>query len=431
MARATYPLPFPLTERDLQIAIPHLRSYCPLASPLGSRVWSRRNGWMDPTVSVFDADRWIKTEGQAGIVGNHPLTSETPPNPLGIDPYVLGRVNVPALDRFGARMERNILNLATAAAYRDLTDVDWTLSDATIENLNIILGDHSVVLGQNRLLATLANATAILDLGASANALHAFGILIKRAVGTGVIELTMDGGATWIDVTSQVVANDWTWIEVNQTLADPDVGVRIVTQGDEISIDMVTVISGRSMVGSPVVGGATKVPDSLRYSNVDEVLARANRGTAAMIYTPHYDPTEIAAVAGRALSIGVVTDSVLLSIPASGGASGQMRYELFSGGVLQNNIANTQISAETPTRIVITWGDGVMTMRLDGVLEGPRAIAASPTPSADWAGTMSYCVCCLGGQSPQSQSLKQIFVFDEILSVSEQLALDDTLSRWA
>lgn len=81
------------------------------------------------------------------------------------------------------------------------------------------------------LTASGANGTLIQDLGVIASAAQCFSIYLKRKTGTGNIDLTLDGGSTW---TTVAVTASWVRFEKTQTLANPDVGIRIVTSGDEV-----------------------------------------------------------------------------------------------------------------------------------------------------------------------------------------------------
>lgn len=101
----------------------------------------------------------------------------------------------------------------------------------------------SVVLGANdyrewpgyayTLTATAANATLIaINPTTAASGTHTSRFLLKRKTGTGPIEVTLDGGATWNAVT---VADTFEWCAVDQSgLTNITPGIRIVTSGDEI-----------------------------------------------------------------------------------------------------------------------------------------------------------------------------------------------------
>lgn len=117
---------------------------------------------------------------------------------------------------------------------RDLTNAAWVKSNTTAaKNQTGILG---VANGASSLTATAGNGTCLqaITLASSERFQTAF---VKRLVGTGVVNMTMDNGSTWTAVT---VTSDWTRVSIpTQTLANPTVGFRLVTSGDSIAIDYV------------------------------------------------------------------------------------------------------------------------------------------------------------------------------------------------
>ena len=84
----------------------------------------------------------------------------------------------------------------------------------------------------DQLTAAGANGTLIQDLGVIASTAQCFSLHLKRKTGTGNIDITLDGGATW--TTQTINSTTWTRCEKTQTLANPDVGIRIVTSGDAV-----------------------------------------------------------------------------------------------------------------------------------------------------------------------------------------------------
>ena len=86
------------------------------------------------------------------------------------------------------------------------------------------------------LTATSANGTCLqaITLGSAARWQTAY---VKRITGSGVINMTMDNGATW---TAIPVTSSWARVAIpTQTLANPTVGFRIVTNGDAVAVDFV------------------------------------------------------------------------------------------------------------------------------------------------------------------------------------------------
>jgi hypothetical protein len=101
----------------------------------------------------------------------------------------------------------------------------------------------------NRLTATASDGTALQTI-TSASATRVSGFLIKRITGTGVIQITQDGGATWNTVT---ITNQWLRYSIAAaTVTNPQIGFRIRSSGDEIAVDFAQLQSS-SILGPPVV----------------------------------------------------------------------------------------------------------------------------------------------------------------------------------
>lgn len=81
------------------------------------------------------------------------------------------------------------------------------------------------------LTASAGNGTTIQDLGVLASAAFCFSVWLKRKTGSGSIQLTLDGGSTW---TTKTLTTKWQRFYITQTLANPDCGIRIVTNADAV-----------------------------------------------------------------------------------------------------------------------------------------------------------------------------------------------------
>lgn len=106
----------------------------------------------------------------------------------------------------------------------------WTPSNITVTTNNTT-DPVGVTTTADLLTATAANGTIIQDLGAITSAVKTFSVYLKRKTGTGNIQLTLNGGTAWTTVT---VTTSWVRYSLTATLADPDIGIRIVTSGDEV-----------------------------------------------------------------------------------------------------------------------------------------------------------------------------------------------------
>lgn len=135
---------------------------------------------------------------------------------------------------------------------RDLTNAAW-VKGATATVAKDQTGADGLPNGASSFTggATFATNTVLqaIVLASSARSQEVF---VKRLVGTGTIEMTTDGGTTWVVITTTA---SYTKLRIPvQTLADPSVGFRITTLNDKIAVDYVT---NTSVVNAPVVATTT------------------------------------------------------------------------------------------------------------------------------------------------------------------------------
>lgn len=107
----------------------------------------------------------------------------------------------------------------------------WTLSNMTTSTSQ---GVDGVAGSATRLTASGANATALGFANTAGSAACRLAPFVRRIAGTGNIDLTLDGGSTWTTIS---VTSLFTRLPIGQTLANPRVGVRIVSIGDSIDVD--------------------------------------------------------------------------------------------------------------------------------------------------------------------------------------------------
>lgn len=113
----------------------------------------------------------------------------------------------------------------------DFTNAAWTKS--SMSTAKTATGPDGVANSATTLTASGANATALQAI-TSASAARRTGTWIKRRAGSGIVELTQDGGSTWTAVT---VTSEWTKVDIpSVTSANPTVGIRVVTSGDAVDV---------------------------------------------------------------------------------------------------------------------------------------------------------------------------------------------------
>jgi len=114
----------------------------------------------------------------------------------------------------GARRVYNQLRFT-----EDITDVSWvkTNGNATTDTFT----------------ATSANATCFQSV-TGAEGFWVSTAEISRITGTGTVELTLDGGSTYFDITSELTATPQRMYAYQGGLTNPNVGLRISDSGDAV-----------------------------------------------------------------------------------------------------------------------------------------------------------------------------------------------------
>jgi len=133
----------------------------------------------------------------------------------------------------------------------------WTTSNTTIAKDQTGAGGETN--GAHSITASANNGTALEQITA-ASADHAWGCLMKRVTGTGTVEVTVDGGTTWVDVTSDI--NSSTFLQVSTgpgiSVTNPEFGVRLGTSGDVVAVQVSHLEQTSSYITSPIpTNGAT------------------------------------------------------------------------------------------------------------------------------------------------------------------------------
>jgi len=116
----------------------------------------------------------------------------------------------------------------------DLTNPVWTATDVLVaKDETGVRGDEN---GACTLTATADGGTVIAAAITAAEGTHATAWHIKRKTGTGTIELTVDGGVTWQDITVQLDTS-YVRIALDQALVtDPSIGIRAAVNGDAVIV---------------------------------------------------------------------------------------------------------------------------------------------------------------------------------------------------
>ena len=117
---------------------------------------------------------------------------------------------------------------------RDFTHANWVAINIT--PLIDAVGLDGVINTASTLTADAANGTLFnsVTLGSLERTTSFY---VRRKTGTGTIEITDDGGTGYTDITSSINSTTYTEVKITTTQANPSIGFRIVTSGDEIEVD--------------------------------------------------------------------------------------------------------------------------------------------------------------------------------------------------
>ncbi|MCP3924929.1 MAG: hypothetical protein GY714_20310 [Desulfobacterales bacterium] len=185
---------------------------------------------------------------------------------------------IPLTNIIGVAFWPTTTNQIGVARYRDFTHADWNVTNCSITAGAVVLIDGKSIADQNTLTASGANGTIIIDPYTSASGVHAGGFFVKRKTGTGNIEVTVDGGSTWVDVTAQVAGSSgWHLVQTTlPTVTDPEIGLRLVTSGDAVYLDWAQLDDGYAQVSShPIVGDETLDPQDLNFTASTELIEQS------------------------------------------------------------------------------------------------------------------------------------------------------------
>lgn len=169
---------------------------------------------------------------------------------LGV--YKRAEASIPTFDGVTGRLVIDSPDTANNLWSRDLTNAAWVKTNMTVEKT--VNGLDGVTNTGNLLTATAANAT-ILQPIVLASAVRSACLFIRRRTGSGTIQITLNGGTTWNTIVPTSVYTDYL---VTATLANPSIGIRIVTSGDAIDVDFAR-IGNFGIATSPIesLGTAT------------------------------------------------------------------------------------------------------------------------------------------------------------------------------
>jgi hypothetical protein len=254
---------------------------------------------------------------------------------------------------------------------RDLTAAAWTKTNCTAAKTQTGIdgGSNSA----SSITATAANATCLqaITLASSARYQSAY---VKRLTGSGVINMTMNGGSTWTAVT---VTGSWTRVEIpTATLANPSVGFQIVTNGDAIAVDLVQNENGAfaTSVIPTAASAITRAADiaTMTGSNFSNWY-NASAGT----FVAEFDLFSASGTRGIISADNAATSERIWLY----GSGTDPKVAVTDGSVAQADIDVGTIAANTVYKLGISFALNDIAGCLDGGTVGTDTSATMPTPT--------------------------------------------------
>lgn len=131
--------------------------------------------------------------------------------------------------RRGVLLEESRVNIVLWCS--DLTNAVWVKTNIT--TAQTATGPDNAANSATTITASAANGTCLQTItNASVNRWQSS--YVKRVTGSGGVDMTMDGGTTWVAIT---LTGAWARVNIpNQTVLNPVVGFRLATSGDAISV---------------------------------------------------------------------------------------------------------------------------------------------------------------------------------------------------
>ena len=164
---------------------------------------------------------------------------------------------------------------------RDLSNVIWAKTNTTAAK--DATGADGVANSASKLTATGASGTALQTV-TSASSVHTHAPFVRRKTGTGTVDITVNGGLNWQDITNEINSTYYVRVQESQTVTNPQFGFRLTSSGDEIEVDFAGV-EDNPFATSPietVASAQTRAETTL--SNPTAGILTAESGAIKMVF---------------------------------------------------------------------------------------------------------------------------------------------------
>lgn len=251
----------------------------------------------------------------------------------------------------------------------DLTQAAWTKSSVTTSKT--ATGPDGQANSATICTATANNATVLQSI-TSASAARATSAWVRRRTGSGVIEMTQNGGALWTAVT---LSSGWTRVNIpSATVTNPQVGLRIGTLGDAIEVAYFQIENGSEPTSAIQTGGTGQT----RSRDVAQMTG-AN-------FTSWFNPAG-GTFTAAARFIGTATGAVFTAQQDASNftslqftSAGVLNLRVFVGGGTQAQIPSAAVTAGTLYRVSAAFAQNDFAASLDGAAPATDNSGSLPAP---------------------------------------------------
>jgi hypothetical protein len=249
---------------------------------------------------------------------------------------------------------------------RDWTNPVWTATNMTATLTSS--GRTGITNSATVLTATAANATITQGITRASN-LNQASVSVRRLTGTGNVQMTRDGAAFTTLTSSRckdpvtraaTAINSSTWVVcgLQTTSTNPIDGIRLVTSGDSIEVDLFFDANSGVATSTPIATQGTAVASSVDQASTPQPAAM---NTAAGCWAAHvechanYGLDILTSPGGGALQFGDY------------GGSRFVEYDTGQAHVATTSAFTSVIAPNPGADVIGTWStaDGLMTVRRD------------------------------------------------------------------
>lgn len=258
---------------------------------------------------------------------------------------------------------------------RDLTNAAWTKSNVTAALDQVGLDGNAG--SASSITATGAGGTVLqaITLASSARFQTAY---VKRLIGTGPLEMTMDGGTNWTVVTPA----DAYWNRVSiptQTIPNPSVGFRIGTSGDSFAVDLVQNENGNYRT-SPMITTTASFSRAVDTNSIDLTAIPFDISLGSIFIEGRTQaPDNVARTMAQFDDAGA-NNQIFCNMSSLGGG----QFSIKTAGATVANVLPGITVVDKTTRLAASWGPNYAQAAMDGSVGAQDSSLTVPTGLTKW-----------------------------------------------